>query len=127
MTFLLADDSRTARNILKSFLNEIRIPSSPPVYLEASSGEEALSLVQNERVDLVFLDWNMSTVMTGLDVLIEIRKIGRLKELPIIMVTSEIEKTNVIASLKMGANDYLVKPVEEKTFRKKVNRILKLE
>ena len=124
MNFLLVDDSRPARNILKNALPELNICRSYN-FLEAENGEGALKLIGEHPIDFIFLDWNLNKEMTGLDVLKEIRKIEKCKTVPIIMVTSETEKTHVIESLKSGANDYIAKPIDHKIFREKVTKALK--
>jgi two-component system chemotaxis response regulator CheY len=116
MIFLIVEDSRPARNLIKSYVNEIDTNRQYD-YIEAESGEASLQILQTHRVDFVFIDWNLSTKMTGLDVLKTIRKDIKFKQLPIIMVTSESDKPNVIESLKYGANGFIVKPIEKKFFR----------
>ena len=123
MTFLLVDDSRPARNILRNSLPELNICRSYN-FLDAENGEDALKLIQEHPVDFVLLDWNLNKEMTGLDVLKEIRKIEKCKQVPVVMVTSEYEKTRVIESLKCGANDYVLKPIDWKIFKEKVQKIL---
>ena len=118
MTVLVADDSRIMRNLIKQYVRELDFDRCECV--DAENGEEAFRLVQTRAVDLMFLDWNMSTKMTGLDFLKQIRNIDLYKDLPIIMVTSEIAKANVIEALKYGASDYIVKPIELKSFKEKV-------
>jgi two-component system chemotaxis response regulator CheY len=92
--------------------------------VEVENGELAYDTVRNRDIDLVFLDWNMSTKMTGLDVLKEIRKIEKLKNMPIIMVTSESDKISVIEAMKNGATDFVAKPIVQSVFSEKVLRII---
>jgi two-component system chemotaxis response regulator CheY len=125
MTFFIVDDSRTARNLIKSYLGELNI-GHDPAFLEAENGETAVVMLNSQSFDFAFLDWNMSTKMTGLDVLKEIRKIDKYKHVPVVMITSEIEKTNVIESLKAGASDYIVKPIDTKLFKEKITKLLKI-
>ena len=94
----------------------------PCQFLEASNGKEALLHVQNQKVDLVLLDWNMPE-LSGIDFLKQVRAQPDYAQIPIIMVTSEAAKYNVIEALKTGATDYIIKPVSEKNFREKMSKI----
>jgi len=123
MVFLLADDSRPTRNLLKSYVSELDL-DAPPDFIETESPENTLEMVQSRRVDFIFLDWYFNTKMTGLDVLKEIRKIEKFKQLPIIMVTSDSNKANVIVALKLGANDFIVKPIDKKSFAEKTYKVI---
>lgn len=123
MICMIVEDSRPARNIIKSYVNEIKL-SQKFIFLEAGSGEEALKMLQREHVDFVLLDWNLSTEMTGFDVLKAIRLMEKFKKLPVIMVTSEGDKQNVIGSLKHGANDFIIKPIDKKLLTEKILKVL---
>ena len=115
-TILIVDDSRIMRNIVKNTFSELKIPCQ---YLEAENGKTAFQLLETNKVNLVFLDWNMPE-MDGFQFLTKIRAIPEYKDLPIIMVTSEAAKYQVIEALQAGATDYIVKPVHEKVFKEKV-------
>jgi len=119
MEFLVVDDSRPTRNLIKNYVMEIKI-GEPCYFLEAEDGENALKLLKTRRVDFVLLDWNLSTKMTGLDVLKVIRSSENLKKLPVIMITGESDKQNVIESIKNGANDFAIKPIDKKLFAEKI-------
>ena len=123
MTFLIVDDSRPARNLIKNYVNEIK---TQHIYnfIEAENAETALVAIQTNRIDFIFLDWNLSSKMTGLDILKEIRAIEKYKTVPIFMVTSEGDKVHVIEALKSGANDFIVKPIDPKIFEPKVFKII---
>ncbi|MDR0455155.1 MAG: response regulator [Treponema sp.] len=123
MVFLLADDSRHTRNLLKSYVSELDLGDTPD-FIEAETAENTLEMIKNRRVDFVFLDWNFNTKMTGLDVLKEIRKVDKYKHLPVVIVTSESDKANVIVALKLGANDFIVKPVDKKSFTEKTIKVI---
>jgi two-component system chemotaxis response regulator CheY len=125
MTILLVDDQRPARNILKNSLVDLKLFRGYN-FLEAENYEESLKLAQEYPVDLVLLDWNLGSEKTGLDILKEIRKIEKCKQVPIIMVTSEIAKSNIIEALKAGANDYVLKPIDWKLFKEKLVKILNI-
>jgi len=92
-------------------------------FIEADNGEIALDMLEVNHIDFVFLDWNLSSKMTGLDVLKLIRRKEKFKKLPVIMVSSESAKPNVIEALKCGANDFTVKPIDKKIFTEKVLKI----
>jgi DNA-binding response OmpR family regulator len=117
MTFLVVDDSRPTRNLIKSYLSEINI-GQKCFFLEAEDGENALKTMKTGHIDFVLLDWNLSTKMTGLDVLKTIRDMD--KNIPIIMITGESGKSNVIESIKYGANDFTTKPIDKKAFSEKI-------
>jgi two-component system chemotaxis response regulator CheY len=119
-TILIADDSRIMRNIVKNTFAALKIPSQ---FIEASNGVEALQQMEDRKIDLVLLDWNMPD-LSGLDLLKKVRAIEKFKKLPIIMVTSEAAKYNVIEALNCGATDYITKPVNEKVFVEKLSKIV---
>jgi len=118
-TVMVVDDSRIMRNIVKNTFTELKIPCQ---FIEAANGREALQLLQKQAVHLVLLDWNMPE-LSGIDFLKQVRAMDQHKDLPIIMVTSESAKYNVIEALKAGATDYIVKPVNEKIFLEKLSKV----
>jgi two-component system chemotaxis response regulator CheY len=120
MTILIVDDSRLMRNIVKNCFNLLKIPCQ---YVEAGSGKDALIQLQTHLINLVFLDWNMPE-MSGIEFLKRVRAMDKYKNLPIIMVTSEGSKHNVLEAFKYGATDYIVKPLSEKYLREKVFRLI---
>ena len=119
ITVLVVDDSKIMRNLVKNTFSKMRIPCQ---FLEASNGKEALTRLQSQKVHLILLDWNMPQ-LSGLDFLKTVRAMDEYKTLPIIMVTSESARYNVIEALKNGATDYIVKPVSEKIFTEKLSKI----
>jgi len=123
MIILIVEDSRPTRNLLKSYVIEI-LPNRHKIFLEAENGETALKMVQDEHLDLVFLDWNLSDKITGLDILKKIRETEKFKKVPIIMVSSESDKVNVIEALKYGVNDFVAKPIDKKSFAEKLLKVL---
>jgi two-component system chemotaxis response regulator CheY len=90
--------------------------------VEAGNGVEALKQLEAQPINLVLLDWNMPE-LSGFDFLKKVRGMDEYKTLPIIMVTSEAAKYNVIEALKNGATDYIIKPVNEKIFAEKLSKI----
>jgi len=103
MKILLVDDSRTMRNIQKSVLGQLGHTEIE----EACDGQDALSKVWAYEPDLLLVDWNMPN-MNGLDFVKAYRQ--KDKTTPIIMVTTETEKSRVIEAIKAGVNNYVVKP-----------------
>ena len=118
-TVMVVDDSRIMRNIVKNTFSELKIPCQ---FLEAGNGMEALQMLKDQTVHLILLDWNMPE-LSGIDFLKHVRAMEQYKNLPIIMVTSESAKYNVIEALKSGATDYIIKPVNEKIFTEKLSKI----
>jgi len=123
MRFLIVEDSRPTRNLIKNYVGDLDIGSKAS-FLEADSGETAFEMMANNHIDFVFLDWNLSSKITGLDVLKIIRKQDKFKRLPVVMVTSESGKPYVIEALKCGANDFTVKPIDKKAFSEKVLKLV---
>ena len=118
-TVLVVDDSRIMRNIIKNTFSELKIPCQ---FLEAENGAKAFQLLETNQVSIVFLDWNMPE-MDGMQFLKKVRSMPNYKELPIIMVTSEAAKYNVVEALQTGATDYIVKPLNERIFKEKILEI----
>jgi two-component system chemotaxis response regulator CheY len=123
MTFLIVDDSRPTRNLIRNYLTEIKINEKCD-FLEAEDGEGALDILKTRFIDFVLLDWNLSTKMTGLDVLKVIRSTDQLKAMPVVMITGESDKLNVIEAIKNGANDFISKPIDKKLFSEKILKVL---
>ncbi|HNQ97115.1 MAG: response regulator [Spirochaetales bacterium] len=118
-TVLVVDDSRIMRNIVKNTFATMGIPCQ---FLEAGNGREALEQLEKNKVNLVLLDWNMPE-LSGLDFLKKVRAMEGYKDLPIIMVTSEAARYNVIEALKSGATDYIIKPVNERVFKERLSKL----
>jgi two-component system chemotaxis response regulator CheY len=121
--FLVVDDFSTMRRIVRNLLKELGYSNVD----EAEDGAMALSKLKNETFDFVISDWNMP-VMNGLDMLKSIRADATLAKLPVLMVTAEAKKENIIAAAQAGANGYVVKPFTAATLDEKLAKIFeKLE
>lgn len=116
---LIVDDFSTMRRICKHLLKQIGFTN----IVEADDGTTALNVLKKEKVDLVLTDWNMPK-MNGLELLKAIRKDPNLKHLPVIMVTAEALNENIIAALKAGVNNYIVKPFNAQTLEKKIEDVI---
>ena len=117
---LVVDDSLIMRNIVKNTFAGMKIPFQ---CLEAENGKQALRHLESTNISLVFLDWNMPG-MDGMEFLKTVRAKPEFKDLPIVMITSERGKFSVIEALQNWATDYIVKPVNEKVFKEKIQEIL---
>ncbi len=116
MRVMLVDDSKTMRRIQLNQLNGLGITD----IIEAEDGHDALlKLSANMPVDYMFLDWNMP-LMNGYDCLVTIRKDKQYSGVKVIMCTSESEKSRVLEALKAGANNYIVKPFDDKAIKEKL-------
>mgnify|MGYP002623501928 CR=1 FL=1 len=113
MRILLVDDSRTIRNIQKNTLKTLGFTD----IAEASDGLEALAAIAKERPELMLVDWNMPN-MDGITLIRKVRESD--KGLPIIMVTTESEKSRVIEAVKAGVNNYVVTPFTAETLAETV-------
>jgi len=117
MKALVVDDSAVMRKVLIGALSRANITDID----QAADGVEAVSAVEKTDYDLVLMDWNMPN-MLGIDAVRGIRARG--KKMPIIMVTTEAEKSRVIDALKAGASNYVIKPFEPTTIVSKIQEVL---
>ncbi|WP_028950642.1 chemotaxis response regulator CheY [Sulfurihydrogenibium subterraneum] len=115
---LSVDDMATMRKIIKSLLTQLGYTNVD----EAENGKEALAKLKQQKYDLVLLDWNMPE-MDGITLLQEIRKDPDLKNIPVIMVTAEAKKENVLQAIQTGANNYIVKPFTAETLKEKIDKV----
>ena len=114
---LIADDSNTMRKSLIRSLNACGLDD----VVEADDGAEAIRLFVEQSFDLVLTEWNMPT-KSGLELIQEIRAGGA--KVPIIMITTEAEKSRVIEVIKAGVNDYVIKPFTAEMLREKIERVM---
>lgn len=120
MRFLVVDDFSTMRRIVRNLLKELGFANVD----EVEDGAVALVKLRSEKYDFVISDWNMPN-MTGLDLLKSIRSDDALRHLPVLMVTAEAKKENIIEAAKAGASGYIVKPFTAATLDEKLNKIFK--
>lgn len=116
--FLVVDDFSTMRRIVRNLLKELGYTQVE----EAEDGVDGLSKLRAGQFDFVISDWNMPN-MAGIDMLKAIRADGLLKHLPVLMVTAEAKKENIIAAAQAGANGYVVKPFTAATLDEKLAKI----
>lgn len=124
MKILIVDDSGVMRRIHRNTLMEQNIPEDALV--EAADGEEAISMARKHEIDLFLVDWNMPR-LDGLSFVKELRSTSRYKTAPIIMVTSEAAKYNVMQAITAGVTDYVVKPIEGDILWKKISKYIKAD
>lgn len=116
--FLVVDDFSTMRRIVRNLLKELGYTNVD----EAEDGVQALHKLRSDQFDFVVSDWNMPN-MDGLTMLQEIRKDPALAKLPVLMVTAEAKKENIVAAAQAGANGYVVKPFTAATLDEKLGKI----
>jgi two-component system chemotaxis response regulator CheY len=120
MRILVVDDFATMRRIIRGLLKELGFTNVE----EAEDGVVALAMLKREAFDFVVSDWNMPN-MTGIDLLKAIRADAALSHLPVLMVTAEAKKENIIEAAKAGASGYVVKPFTAATLDEKLQKIFK--
>ncbi len=117
MKIMLVDDSRTIRNIQKNVLSQLGHTD----VVEAEDGVKALASFNQQVPDLMLVDWNMPN-MDGITLVRKIREVN--KSVPIIMCTTEAEKSRVLEAIKAGVNNYIVKPFTVESLGEKINQTL---
>ncbi len=118
MKVLVVDDFSTMRRIVKNILKQIGYSDIE----EAEDGNSALARLRQGGFGLVVSDWNMPN-MTGLDLLKAIRADNALNNMPVLMVTAEAKKENVMDAIKAGVNNYVVKPFTADVLKEKIEKI----
>lgn len=120
MKLLVVDDSSTMRRIIKNTLSRLGFND----VLEAEHGVEAWQILEKTPdVNVLITDWNMPE-MNGLDLVRKVRAEKKYENMPIIMVTTEGGKTEVITALKAGVNNYIVKPFTPQVLKEKLEDVL---
>ncbi len=119
LKFLIVDDFSTMRRIVRNLLKEMGYANAD----EAEDGVNALQKLRNGHFDFVVTDINMPN-MNGFELLAQIRSEDALKNLPVLMVTAEARKEDIVLAAKNGASGYIVKPFTKATLDEKVNKIM---
>ncbi|MGH8214877.1 MAG: chemotaxis response regulator CheY [Rhodanobacteraceae bacterium] len=120
LKILVVDDFSTMRRIIRNLLGELGFGAAN--IREAEDGTAALAALRAGGIDLVVTDWNMPG-MTGIDLLRAIRADAELKSLPVLMVTAENTREQIIAAAQAGVNGYIVKPFTAATLSDKIERV----
>ena len=122
MKILIVDDSSFIRNMHKAILKEYNLTDEN--FLEAGDGKTALEIAKKENIDLFLVDWNMPK-LDGLEFVKNIRCMDKYKNTPIIMITSEAAKYNVLEAIKAGVTNYIVKPIQGNVLWEKLQQYIK--
>ena len=120
-SIITVDDSSTMRRIIKNTLQKLGFET----ILEAGNGVEALEVMSKNKVDMIVTDWNMPE-MDGLTFVKAVRAKDEYKDLPILMITTEAAKEDILTALRSGVNNYVVKPFTPETLQEKVFKLLDL-
>lgn len=118
MKILVVDDFATMRRIIRNLLRDLGFNNSE----EADDGVTALPMVKTGRYDFLITDWNMP-LMEGIDLVRSIRANAELHDLPILMVTAEARREQIVAAAEAGVNGYIVKPFTAQTLEQKIAKI----
>lgn len=118
MKILIVDDFSTMRRIIKNLLRELGFSNTA----EADDGSTALPMLKNGGFDFLVTDWNMPN-MEGIDLLKAVRADPMLKSLPVLMVTAEAKRDQIVEAAQAGVNGYIVKPFTAETLKEKIDKI----
>ena len=120
LKILIVDDFATMRKVIRNLLKQGGFEN----VVEAEDGAAALKILKSQQVDFIISDWNMPN-MSGLELLKAVRADDELKALPFLMVTAEALKDNVVAAVKAGVSNYIVKPFTAEVLNEKIEKIVK--
>jgi two-component system, chemotaxis family, chemotaxis protein CheY len=118
MKILIVDDFSTMRRIIKNLLRDLGFTNTS----EADDGLTALPMLQGGKYDFLVTDWNMPG-MQGIDLLKAVRADSELASLPVLMVTAESKKDQIVEAAQAGVNGYVVKPFTAATLKEKIDKI----
>lgn len=118
MKILIVDDFSTMRRIIKNLLRDLGFTNTQ----EADDGSTALPMLKGSDFDFLVTDWNMPG-MTGIDLLKAVRADDDLKSLPVLMVTAEAKREQIIEAAQAGVNGYVVKPFTAQALKEKIEKI----
>ena len=117
--FLVVDDYLSMRRMVKSVLNDLGYSN----VTEADDGSTALPLLRDGEFDFLISEWNMHG-MAGLDLLKAVRANERLAKLPVLMVTAEAKREQIVEAVQAGVNGYIIKPFTAEVLKEKLAKIL---
>ena len=118
MKILIVDDFSTMRRIVKNLLRDLGFTNT----VEADDGKTALPILQSGGIDFLVTDWNMPG-MTGIDLLKAVRSDPDLADLPVLMVTAEAKREQIIMAAQAGVNGYVIKPFTAATLKEKIEKV----
>jgi|TARA_R110000744_G_scaffold71368_2_gene143725 two-component system chemotaxis response regulator CheY len=118
MKILIVDDFSTMRRIIKNLLRDLGFTNT----VEADDGTTALPILQGGTIDFLVTDWNMPG-MTGIELLRAVRADEKLKSIPVLMVTAEAKRDQIISAAQAGVNGYVVKPFTAVALKEKIEKI----
>ena len=118
MKILIVDDFSTMRRIIKNLLRDLGFTNTA----EADDGQTALPMLQGGNFDFLVTDWNMPG-MEGIELLKRVRADENLKSLPVLLVTAEAKKEQIVEAAQAGVNGYIVKPFTSGTLKEKIEKI----
>ncbi len=118
MKILIVDDFSTMRRIIKNLLRDLGFTNTQ----EADDGSSALPLLKASNFDFLVTDWNMPG-MTGIELLKAVRADEKLQSLPVLMVTAEAKREQIIEAAQAGVNGYVVKPFTAQALKEKIEKI----
>ena len=118
MKILIVDDFSTMRRIIKNLLRDLGFTNT----VEADDGVTAIPILNSGSIDFLVTDWNMPG-MTGIDLLRHVRADEKLKSLPVLMVTAEAKREQIIEAAQAGVNGYVVKPFTALALKEKIEKI----
>lgn len=118
MKILIVDDFSTMRRIIRNLLRDLGYTNTA----EAADGKKALPMLQQGNFDFLVTDWNMP-VMDGFSLLKAVRADDKLNDLPVLMVTAEAKRDQIVMAAQAGVNGYVVKPFTAASLKEKIERI----
>jgi two-component system, chemotaxis family, chemotaxis protein CheY len=118
MKILIVDDFSTMRRIIKNLLRDLGFNNTA----EADDGKTALPMLKTGEFQFLVTDWNMPG-MQGIDLLKAVRAEENIKTLPVLMVTAEQKREQIVAAAEAGVNGYIVKPFTAATLKEKIDKI----
>ena len=118
LNFLVVDDFSTMRRIIKNLLHDLGYAS----VTEADDGTTALPLLKSGNFDFLITDWNMPG-MPGLELLKQVRADARLGKLPVLMLTAEAKREQIVEAAQAGVSGYVIKPFTAATLKEKIDKI----